>query len=140
MRLARAKATLMRTCFGVAWTALALALGGCATVEPIEDVTDAPVVAAKGKTVAPGDVGTAIQRAGQSLGWQLLAEAPGLFTGRRQLRHHLAVVEIEFDERAYSIRYRDSTNLEAKDGQIHPAYNQWIESLDKAIRAELGML
>ena len=43
------------------------------------------------------------------------------------------MVEIEFDERAYSIRYRDSTNLEAKDGQIHPAYNQWIESLDKAI-------
>jgi len=138
--LTRAKATLMRAFFGVACTALALALGGCATVEPIEDVTDAPVVAAKGKTVAPGDVGTAIQRAGQSLGWQLLAEAPGLFTGRRQLRHHLAVVEIEFDERAYSIRYRDSTNLEAKDGQIHPAYNQWIESLDKAIRAELGML
>jgi len=54
--------------------------------------------------------------------------------------HHLAVVEIEYDERAYSIRYRDSTNLEAKDGQIHPAYNQWIENLDKAIRAELDML
>ena len=129
----------MRSFLGIACVAVPLVLGGCATAEPIENVTNAPVVAPSGKDLARSDVATAIQRAGRSAGWQLTAEGPGLFTGRLELRSHLAIVEIEYDSKAYSIRYRDSANLDAKDGQIHKAYNQWVENLDKAIRAQLEM-
>ena len=30
--------------------------------------------------------------------------------------------------------------LGAGEGLIHPAYNHWIESLDRAIRAELDLM
>jgi hypothetical protein len=118
----------------------ALLLGGCATSERIHNVIDAPIIAPGGKTLSMGQVRTAIERAGRSLGWQLLAERPGLFSGRLALRTHVAVVEIEHDSKSYSIRYRGSTNLDAADGEIHKAYNQWIEKLDRAIRAELKTL
>lgn len=129
----------MRPFLGIACMAVPLLLG-CATGEPIVNIADAPVVAPSGKELLRRDVATAIERAGRSLGWQLIVEGPGLFTGRLQLRNHLAVVEIEYDAKAYSIRYRDSANLDARDGEIHKAYNQWVENLDKAIRAQLGML
>lgn len=118
----------------------ALLLGGCATNERIYNVIDAPVIAPAGKSLSMGQVRTAIERAGRSLGWQLQAERPGFFSGRLALRTHVAVVEIEHDSRSYSIRYRGSTNLDAADGEIHKAYNQWIEKLDRAIRAELETL
>ncbi len=130
----------MRSFLGIACVAMSLALGGCATGEPIENVTNAPVVAPPGRNLTRSDVAEAIRRAGRSVGWQLIAEGPGLFTGRLERRNHLAVIEIEHDSKAYSIRYRDSANLDAKDGQIHKAYNQWVELLDKAIRAQLKSL
>jgi hypothetical protein len=115
----------------------ALLASACASHEPIQDVIDAPIIARAGASVSMGEVRTAIERAGRSLGWQLAAERPGIYGGRLALRSHVAVIEIEHDEKSYSIRYRDSTNLDAAGGQIHPAYNQWIEKLDRAIRAEL---
>jgi hypothetical protein len=121
-------------------SAVALALLGCAASQPIENVTDAPVITRAKGTLRLSDVATAIQRAGRSLGWQMSADAPGLFTGRLARRHHVAVIEIEHGTRAYSIRYRDSANLDARDGRIHPNYNTWINRLDKAIRAELELL
>lgn len=130
----------MRSVLGIACLAMPLVLGGCATGEPIENVVNVPVVVPSGKNLTRSDVATAIQRAGRSVGWRLIVEGPGLFTGRLELRNHVAVVEIEYDSKTYSIHYRDSANLDAKDGQIHKAYNQWVENLDKAIRAELRML
>ena len=102
--------------------------GACATQQPIHDVIDARIVVPESKSLSMGEVRTAIERAGRSLGWQLLAERPGVFSGRLSLRAHVAVIEIEHDDRTYSIRYRDST---------HHAYNEWIEKLDRAIQAEL---
>jgi hypothetical protein len=116
------------------------AMLGCVTNEPIQNVTNAPIIVPPGENVSMNNVATAIQRAGKSLGWQLNADGPGLFTGRLALRSHLAVVEIEHDTKSYSIRYRDSMNLDAKAGEIHKSYNQWVQNLDKAIRAQLEML
>ncbi len=52
----------------------------------------------------------------------------------------MAVIDLEHDTKSYSIKYRDSTNLNAKDGMIHRNYNSWVQNLDKAIRAELTAL
>jgi hypothetical protein len=126
----------MRSAIGIVLTAAIL---GCVTSEPIQNVTSASIIAPPGRNLSMRDVATAIERAGKSLGWQLDADGPGLFTGRLALRSHLAVVEIEHDTRSYSIRYRDSRNLDAKEGEIHKAYNEWVEKLDQAIRAQLQM-
>ena len=37
----------------------------------------------------------------------------------------------------YSITYKESTNLDYMNGQIHRNYNGWIENLDRDIRANL---
>ena len=127
---------------GVAAIAAVLLLpAGCAsTAAPIQEVHNAPVVTRSGQPIAANDVAKAIERAGESLGWQLSADAPGVLTGRLLLRSHTAIVAIEYDVRAYSILYRESVNLGANEGLIHPAYNHWIESLDRAIRAELALM
>jgi hypothetical protein len=113
-----------------------LATAGCAT-QPIYNVIDAPISSTGPKPLTMDEVQKAIMRAGAGLGWQITPEKPGRLTGRLALRTHLAVVDIEHNTKTYSIKYRDSTDLGAKDGQIHRNYNGWVQNLDKTIRAQL---
>jgi hypothetical protein len=46
-------------------------------------------------------------------------------------------VDVRYTATTYSITYKDSTNLNYRDGQIHKNYNGWIENLDRDIRNEL---
>jgi hypothetical protein len=123
---------------GILLAAAAITFGGCATTQPIYNVQNAPIVPPPGKSVTMTDVNNAILRAGSQLGWQMQPVGPGKVSGRLALRTHLAVVDIEHDTKSYSIKYRDSQNLNATDGQIHKNYNGWIQNLDKAIRAQLS--
>jgi hypothetical protein len=112
-----------------------LAVGGCASPEPIYNVSAA--LPASSRSMSMNEVQTAIQRAGTSLGWYIHPEGPGHLVGRLPLRTHLAVVDIEHDAKSYSIKYRESANLDAGHGMIHPNYNEWVQSLDRAIRSQL---
>lgn len=116
--------------------ALVLAFVAACTSRPIMNVNDAPVVTS-GKAATVQDVERSIVRAGSSLGWVMTPVRPGLVSGRLDLRTHIAVVEVPYDTKSYSIRYKDSTNLNAEGGNIHKNYNGWIENLDRNIRAEL---
>jgi uncharacterized lipoprotein YajG len=118
----------------------ALVFAGCSTTQPIHNVQSSPIILPPGKTVTQQEVTTAIMRAGTRLGWQMQPEGPGKLSGRIALRTHTAVINVEHDTKSYSIKYRDSTNLDAKDGMIHKNYNGWIQNLDKNIRAELTLL
>ena len=113
------------------------ALAGCNTL-PIQNVSDAPVVTATGKSLSNEQVRAAIVRAGSSLGWQMKEEGPGMLVGTLILRTHTAVVAIPYSSRAYSIQYRSSTNLDAKDGNIHKNYNGWVQNLTRGINAQLA--
>ena len=119
--------------------AVAVAAVGC-TSQPIYNVTDAPVTASSGKALSMSDVQTAIIRAGVPLGWQISQDKPGKLTGRLTLRSHAAVVDIEHNTKTYSIKYRESTDLNEKDGTIHRNYNSWVQNLDRAIRSQLTLL
>ena len=120
--------------------AAALVLGACATGQPIYNVTEAPIILTPGKTATMQQVQTAIIRAGTRLGWQMQPEGPGKLSGRLAVRQHLAVIDVEHNTKAYSIKYRDSSGLNAQDGTIHKNYNGWIQNLDKAIRSELTLI
>ena len=113
-----------------------LLLAGC-TTRPIMNVTDQPVVTAAGKALTADQVRNAILAAGTNLGWVMTPVSPGLVSGRLMLRDHVAVVDIRYSATTYSITYKDSTNLNYRDGQIHRNYNSWIENLDRDIRAGL---
>ena len=78
-----------------------------------------------------------IIRAGSQLGWVMTPVRPGLVSGRLDLRTHIAVVDVPYDAKSYSIKYKESTNLNADGANIHKNYNGWIENLDRNIRAEL---
>src|SRR5437899_159328 len=113
----------------------ALVLAAC-TVQPIYRVEQAPV---NRGNATPADVKAAIQRAGAALGWEMRVVKDGLITGRLALRGHLAVVDITYDAKQYSIVYKDSNNLNYDGNNIHRNYNGWIQNLDKGIRAQLSL-
>jgi predicted small secreted protein len=115
-----------------------LAAAGCNTMQPVQDVVDAPITS-PGKPLTMAEVQRAIERAGAGLGWQIKPVKPGQLTGQLDLRTHRALVDITHNTKTYNIKYRDSTDLGAKDGQIHRNYNGWVQNLDKAIRAQLSV-
>jgi hypothetical protein len=117
----------------------ATALAGC-TVAPIHNVKGSPIVTASGKAPTMQQVQSAVLQAGTALGWQISNDKPGKMTGRLALRTHQAVVDIDYDTKQYSITYRDSVDLNAKDGTIHKNYNGWVQNLDNRIRAQFNLI
>ena len=118
---------------------VAAALAACAGA-PIYNVKNSPIVTASGKAPSMQQVQNAILQAGTQLGWQIANEKPGKMTGRLNLRTHQAVVDIDYDTKQYSITYRDSVDLGAKDGTIHKNYNSWVQNLDNRIRTQFNLI
>jgi hypothetical protein len=114
---------------------------GCGTASmtsnPIYNVSGAPIETF-GKPITLTDVERAIIRAGLALGWQMRPLKPGHILGTLNVRTHTAVVDITYDTKTYNIAYKDSANLDYKDGQIHRNYNGWIQNLEKGIRAQMA--
>jgi hypothetical protein len=131
---------MVRNLQRIAIFGLALFIISC-TTQPIMNVQQAPINASKPNPQLE-EVGKAIIRAGTGLGWQMTQQKPGLIQGRLALRTHVAVVDIKYNNKSYSIDYKDSTNLnyDAASGQIHRNYNGWIQNLDKAIQNQLATL
>lgn len=117
-----------------------LLLAGCATPHAVKNVTAEPVVGPGGRTVSMDEVGKAILRAGGTLGWQMKQMEPGYIVGTLKLRSHVAVVDIRYTTKHYSITYKDSTNLDYDGTNIHRNYNGWISNLDRAIKTQLATL
>ncbi|WP_018174591.1 MULTISPECIES: hypothetical protein [unclassified Thioalkalivibrio] len=117
-----------------------LVLAGCRGTAPVHDVSDTTVTDVHGERPNAEQMQQAIRNAGAALGWQMSETEPGLLEGRLSLRDHIAVVEIPYSDGAYSIRYKDSSNLDYEDGRIHPNYNNWVQNLDNQIRAEISAL
>jgi hypothetical protein len=70
-------------------------------------------------------------------GWVMTSVQPGELAGRLSLRNHVAIVDITYDAKSFSIKYKDSENLDHADGDIHRNYNGWIGNLEREIRANL---
>jgi hypothetical protein len=121
--------------------ALALSLvlfAGCRAA-PIYEVVSAPIPAPAGKVLTLDDVQKAIARGATRSGWQLQPEAPGHLTARFQSGRHSAMVNIDHDTKAYSIKMRE-TSVRNDGTSVHPAYNTWVQNLDRAIRIELSSI
>lgn len=126
----------MRT---VAATGLAIGLIACSAA-PIYNVQDTTITTASGKAPRAEDVRGAILGAGAALGWQMKDARPGVLEGRLALRSHVAIVEIPYSARSYSIVYKSSTGLDESGGNIHKNYNGWVQNLERGINARVSAL
>lgn len=90
-----------------------------------------------------GSVKSAILKALDHRRWLADDKAPGVIIGTLNIRTHQAVIEIDYNDSAYSIRYLDSTNLGYRrrwgHAEIHQNYNLWIAYLVKDIEWYLGL-
>jgi hypothetical protein len=112
---------------------------GCRTA-PIRNIENSPVITSSQAYPDMQKIGDAIIKAGAKLGWRMTVEEVGLITGKLFVRTHRAEVKIVFNDKSYSIIYKDSQNLkyDAEKSKIHHQYNNWVVNLDNAIRRELA--
>jgi len=131
--LTRKIAVILAACF-------ALLAVGC-RIAPIYNVSG-DAVQSNRPNLTMSDVQKAITRAGATLGWQMEDAGPGHMIGTLHLRNHVAVVDITYDTKSYSIKYKDSTNLQydAAKGEIHKNYNGWVQNLENGIRVQLATM
>ncbi|MDB5820099.1 MAG: hypothetical protein JWQ11_3739 [Rhizobacter sp.] len=118
--------------------AATLVQAGCFRCDPVFDVVDAPVPTSSAKALTTDQVRAAIIRAGADLGWHVSDAGSGRLVATIALRKHTAEIEIPYSDTAFSITYKNSTNLDAADGQIHKNYNGWIQNLSRGIQRQLA--
>lgn len=123
----------------VAIAVLMMAVASCRTAT-VYNVENASLNAPKSATMA--QVESAIKRAGASLGWSMKEIKPGHLEARLPVRRHVAVADIFYTNKDFSIKYKNSTNLnyDAKDNTIHSNYNGWIQNLQNAIISQTSTI
>lgn len=129
---------MLRSALKVLIPAIALLVVGCRALVPIYEVQQAPLTTSRALSMA--EVERAIRTAGAGLGWQMVERGFGSLEGVLVLREHRAVVDIRYDTNFYSIKYKDSSNLNYDGSTIHPNYNGWVQNLQRAIRAQVSGL
>jgi len=123
--------------FAICFLMLAVASCRSATVYNVDNMSlNAP------KSATAAQVENAIKRAGGSLGWHMKEIAPGHLEARLPVRAHVAVVDIFYNNKDFSIKYKNSTNLkyDKADNTIHSNYNGWVQNLQNAIITETSTL
>jgi hypothetical protein len=80
----------------------------------------------------------AITEAAESRNWTVKPLNDSTLLATLVIRsRHSATIEIPYDTTRYALNYKDSTNLDYKDGEIHENYNAWVEKLDRTIQKDL---
>lgn len=124
--------------FGIVAVVLVF-LTGCRT-SAVYNVVDNPVDVKK--SVKDDRIFKAIKTAGLGLGWQVRKVKDGLAEAQLNIRDHMALVEIPYSNKSFSINYKDSSNLkyDAAKKTIHSNYNGWVQNLRNAISLQLSNL
>lgn len=117
----------------------------------LENIASSPHHAPEGASL--GEIGQWIAVGASRGGWVLMKQEPGRMTLRLEVRRHVAMVDVTYDETDFSIAYRDSINLnysekgkarfvnkrriEIPGPRIHRNYNRWVNELADEIRISL---
>lgn len=121
----------------IAATSLLIILAGC-RANPVFNIENAPIEMSTKHSSK--DIKKAIIRAGASLGWQMKSKKSGHIVGTLFLRKHVAVVDIKYTKKDYSITYKSSQNLNYDGVNIHKNYNSWVQNLNRQIQAQLSTI
>lgn len=125
--------------FGWAAAALlAVAVSAQAKQHVMEVPSYQPVAAMNGRALTQKDMRTAIVDAAQARGWVVIGDEPGKLTLRYAPRTHVAIIQVDYDDKGFKIGYVGSENLdyEVKRGKtyIHGNYNVWLQRLSLDIK------
>lgn len=83
------------------------------------------------------EISDVIHQAGIKRRWVMDEVETGVIVATQKVKSHLAVVEIEYTQSAYSIRYVESSDLLYNGSTIHRTYNRWVKNLERDI--EMGL-
>jgi hypothetical protein len=101
----------------------------------ILNIENSPINSSQELGVA--DVERAIIEGAKVRGWQPRVVEPGHIEAVLYIRSHVATVDIYFGTTSYSIIYKDSVNLDYKDGRINRNYNKWVQNLNSDIQSKI---
>ena len=109
---------------------------------PVLNHDAVPALRASGQPASAEQIRAALQAAGAARGWQITPAGNGKALAVLNVRgKHSVSTEITYGPGKYSIKYRDSNNMnyEAGDGAgtIHPKYNAWVQTLIDDTRMQL---
>ena len=121
-------------------TMLMLVFLAACVAQPIYNIDDAMIVTSTNKTLIKEDVKNAIMKAGTTRGWVIKESSPGYLVGTMYVRDHMAKIDIKFNEKFYSINYKDSENLNHEGYLIHKNYNNWVKNLQQDIEIQLNLM
>lgn len=98
-----------------------------------------PIPVGKAK---PEQVRSAIRASLLKRGWAGNDKGPGHIVGTLMVRKHKAMVDITYNAKAVTIKYKDSVDLnyekDGEDEKIHPHYNNWVRGVEKEVSFELS--
>lgn len=116
---------------------LAALLTGCfGRLQPVYTVNDMAVPVALQDAPA-SKIDAIIKVAVTGRGWQVQDLSPGLIQATLKQRSHVAVVNIKYSNKAYSIEYVSSQDLLYDGSKIHRNYNRWVKTLEQDINKEM---
>lgn len=110
-----------------------LALVGCATSQPVQNLSKQPIPAG----LSSKQIENSMETAGKMRSWVIKPVKPGLMEGDLYWHGHYAQISIPYNKQYYALNYQNSTNLNYHNGQIHRNYNKWITLLNKNIQEQL---
>ena len=105
--------------------------------QPVYNVQNMTAFTGNGQPTTQQHVHDAIVAGATAKGWQVRDEAPGHIVAQIFVRSHMAEVDITFDDKAYSVNYRNSSNLLYNGAQIHRNYNKWVKFMIERINVAL---
>ncbi len=117
--------------YGLVLLSSVLLLVSCSTIHPIMNIQNQAVT--QGLTTS--QVKQCIETAAAEKQWHTHQAKPGVMDAWINVRSHYAAVVINYTNKAYSINYKSSRNLEAQNGMIHRNYNKWVTLLDRRIQS-----
>ena len=126
---------------------VAVAGSACSTTRPLYNVEDQPITQLS-RPLTLKQIEVRILDAGKIMNWRLRRMERGKIRGLLTInQRHSAMVNVDYDQRAFSISYKSSHLLSAgkaaKDepfeGQfvIHRKYNSNVRALEQSIKQEL---
>lgn len=115
--------------------AVTLSLAACKTI-PVRDY-DHQITSSANKQLTKKDVEKAIVSACQQRGWMCKATSEGTIAGLLDVRKHQVKIDIVYDEKSYSLKYKDSMNMKYDGDSIHKKYGQWMNNLSRSIDNQL---
>jgi uncharacterized protein YndB with AHSA1/START domain len=108
------------------------------------DWNNVAAVTGSGKPATAEEIKRAFVVGGARRGWTFTDTGPGTMVATLVVRTHTLVMDFSYEDGKYSLRYKNSINLDYKDEAgrktIHRSYVNWNTNLMNDARAEMMRL